>query len=359
MHEALTGLLTQRPVAERATWRSLWDRLGDGSLGKEQAVVLLASLTTRLPDSGTLHALVETLLERRQGPPGPGRPGTVNVVGTGGGPPTFNISTAAALVAAAAGVPVVKSGSRAYTSRLGSVDLLERLRIPQSSSYEQTLALLDRHGIAFTGPFVYPVELSRLARMAAPLGMKSFGGFLNAVGPFLASLPVTAQVTGVSKAMPLSTLRDLASAVTDRRIWLTGNDPGADELLSFTDNVVHVCGGGSVTEHVLAAGRLAPAEGGPADLRPADGPGPAVRHFLDVLAGDGPPAATRTVCLNAAALAVAGGHTGDWHAAYADAEAAVTSGAARQLVERMREDPAHRPARAVATPAAAKGGVRG
>ncbi|PRH79288.1 hypothetical protein C6N75_10310, partial [Streptomyces solincola] len=262
MHDALTGLLAQRPVAERETWRSLWHRLGDGTLGKEQAVALLASLTTRLPGPETLRALLDTLDERRTAVPAGPWPGTVNTVGTGGGPATFNVSTAAAFVAAATGVPVVKTGSRAYTSSLGSIDLLERLGVRPTSSYAQTEDTLDRYGIAFAGPFVYPAELGRLARTVLPLPMKPFGRFLNALGPFLAALPVTAQVTGVSHTMPLDALRELAATETGRRLWLTANDQGADELLGFADNTVHTHDRGTVDTVRIGPGQVAPAGGG-------------------------------------------------------------------------------------------------
>jgi anthranilate phosphoribosyltransferase len=335
MHDALTGLLAGQAVTGRETWRSLWDRLGDGTLGKEQAVALLASLTTSLPGHPTLHALLESLRERRTTtPPGPW-PGTVNIVGTGGGPATFNISTAAAVTAAATGVRVVKTGSRAYTSSLGSVDLLERLGIRPTASYHQTEQMLQTHGIAFAGPFVYPAELARLARTVAPLGMKPFGRFLNALGPFLADLPVTAQVTGVSAAMPLEPLRELARTVTGRRVWLTSNDAGADELLGFADNTVHLPDG---TRLRLPPGELAPTGAGFDALRPV-APTDAAEHFLAVLGGTAHPDATATVCLNAAALAVASGHRGDWHEALAAAHDAVASGAARALAERLRTAP--------------------
>jgi anthranilate phosphoribosyltransferase len=334
MHEALTGLLARRPVADQATWRSLWDQLGDGTLPREQAVALLASLATRLPDPETLRALVGSLRERRPAPASASGTwsGTVNVVGTGGGPATFNISTASAFVAAAAGVRVVKTGSRAYTSSLGSVDLLERLGVRQTSSRQETEEMLDRHGIAFAGPFVYPAELARLARTVAPLSMKPFGRFLNAVGPFLAGLPVAAQVTGVSHIMPLEDLRALAGSLTGRTVWLCANDRGADELLGFADNVVHVNDGRVLR---LRPGQVVAADGDMEALRPVPRE-QAAEHFLAVLGGRAHPVATRTVCLNAAALSVAAGHHTGFAGALAACEAAVSGGAAVDLAERIR-----------------------
>lgn len=199
MHEAVVSLINRDRPVELPVWRSFWDRVHAGGLLRGEAAALLASLSTRMPGRVTLHGLLESLGERR--PPRPARAfaGAVNIVGTGGGPATFNISTAAAFVAATMGVPVVKTGSRAYTSRFGSIDLLARLGITPTTSYEHTQDVLERCGIAFAGFFVYPQEVTLLARAVVPLDMRRLGSFINTLGPFLADIPVRAQVTGVSR----------------------------------------------------------------------------------------------------------------------------------------------------------------
>ncbi|MFD3680858.1 hypothetical protein [Streptomyces sp. NPDC058613] len=340
MHDALTTLLEQQAPVGREAWRSWWDQLGDGTLDRAQVLALLASLTSRLPDHQTLRNLLDSLAERRPAPAATTPwEHTVNVVGTGGGPRTFNISTASAFVAAAAGVKVVKTGSRAYTSSLGSVDLLERLGIRLTSSHTHTEDTLAAHGIAFAGPYVYPAQLTRLARTTAPLSMKPFGRFLNALGPFLADLPVSAQLTGVSAAAPLDTLRELASTTTTRRVWLATNDTGADELLPFATNTIHTDTGLTRT---IRPGELTPADGSFGDLRPAPDPAGAAAHFLSVLAGTAGRVATRTVSLGAAALIVAAGTRRDWPCAVSLAEDAVRSGAAHDLARRLAAAPAPR-----------------
>ncbi|WP_433087344.1 hypothetical protein ACQP1P_15620 [Dactylosporangium sp. CA-052675] len=329
MPDAVTALLDRGAPIPVEHWRALWDTVEAGGLDGPHSSALLASLATELPGDETLAALLGSLRERR--PAEPTWPDTVNVVGTGGGPKTFNVSTAAAFVAAAAGVQVVKTGSRAYTSSLGSVDLLERLGVRPSATPARTEQTLERFGIAFAGGYVYPPVLARLARAVMPMGMKSFGRFLNALGPFMAALPVAAQVTGVSATMPQERLRRLAATVTDRRIWLCTNGVGADELLPFTDNTVHTPDG----PVELARGSLVGGDGSLDDLAPV-APQDAPAHFAAVLAGRAGPVALRTVCLNAAALAVAAGTEPDWAGAVARAEDAVHSGAAANLLNQMR-----------------------
>ncbi|WP_210589307.1 anthranilate phosphoribosyltransferase [Streptomyces sp. GESEQ-35] len=389
MHEAVVSLIGRDRPVELPVWRSFWDQLHAGGLRRGEATALLASLSTRMPDRVTLQAFLDSLAERRPARPADVFAGAVNIVGTGGGPRTFNVSTAAAFVAAAMGVRVVKTGSRAYTSSCGSLDLLERLGIAPTTSYEQTRDTLERCGVAFAGYFVYPAEIALLARAVAPLDLRRLGSFINTLGPFLADMPVRAQVTGVSRpqatsgsgeircgsaapqrgagncatshngpaaerrpiaAQPAERLAGLRQAAghvsraTGRTVWLADNDAGADELLAFTANRVRSYEDGAEDEFTLSPGALGLGSGSLADLtRPEEaGVQQATDLFLEVLAGHGTPAATQTVCLNAAALAVAGRMTGDWHEALRAAHATVHDGTALSLIDRLRtREPAH------------------
>ncbi|MFJ8888519.1 hypothetical protein ACIRJR_34660 [Streptomyces sp. NPDC102402] len=339
MHDALVTLIGGSRPVERDSWRSLWDRLHDGGLRRGEAVALLASLSTTPPEAATLTALLDSLDERRPPSAAPFRD-TVNVVGTGGGPRTFNISTAAALTAAAMGAKVVKTGSRAYTSGCGSMDLLGLLGIGLTGSYEQTAEVLERDGIAFAGTFVYPDEIGLLARASLPMDLRDIGRFVNVLGPFLAGLPAAAQLTGVSDPRMLPAVRKAAEHTarrTGRTVWLCTNDLGADELLGFVPNRVRTYEGGGEDEFTLRPQALNLSPGHIGDLAPVTtGGADVVRHFLDLLRGEGDPVAEQTVCLNAAALAVAGRLTADWHAALAAARAAIHDGRAHALVERLR-----------------------
>lgn len=335
MHVTVRMLLGRRGGAEIGlpAWRSFWDDLRAGRLRREEAVALLASLTTLPPDPGTVTNLLTSLAERRR-PPETTFPRAVNIVSTGGGPPTFNISTASAFVAAAAGVQVIKTGSRAYTSRHGSYDLLDRLEVPRTTSWAATGDSLARHGLAFAGDFVYPAELRMLARAVLPLEMRAIGGFLNLVGPFLAAVPVGAQLTGVSNPDTLPLLRAAARTV-DRRVWLCVNEAGVDELLGFAGDVIDHCDG--TAPRTLAELGLATA-GSLDELRPAGHDGDVAVHFRSVLTGRHGGAVNRVVALNAAALVVAADPATRWADALARTERVLATGAAVPVVERMRAE---------------------
>ncbi|RTR21098.1 anthranilate phosphoribosyltransferase [Azospirillum griseum] len=335
-----TLLLRDRPVSVTA-WRDLWDRLHARTVSAAEAAAVLASLSTHLPDVGTLAALLASLSERRcAAAPAPASVRAVNIVGTGGGPSTFNISTAAAFVAAALGVTVIKTGSRAYTSRCGSIDLLNRLGIPLTTSPAMTAEMLDRFGIAFAGSYVYPPELTLLAKAVMPLDMKRLGRCFNRLGPFLADVPVAVQVTGLSDPALLPLFRALAGDAPQRRFWFCTNGLGVDELVAIAPNTVLRDGaetGRAGQDPVeLDPAALGLAGGTLEDLRPPQDDAGIVPHTLAVLAGDAPTAAVDTVCLNAAVLALAAGVANGWEEGIRLARAAVARGDALRLVENIR-----------------------
>ena len=288
--EALAALVTQRyPIAEEV-WGDFWDRLAAKELHPGEALAVLASLTTRMPGR-RLGGHAAGLAQERNPRPDPPSRRTVNIVGTGGGPSTFNLSTASAFVAAAMGARVIKTGSRAYASRTGSVDLLDRLGIRQTSSYEQTEEMLETFGMACAGPFVYPKELRMLARQILPFDMKTVGRFFNLIGPFLASVPVSLQITGVSDHSVLPDLpwarvrrpeQGLLGGLERRRRGRADERRGLPRVRQRAGRGIHAAAGRARPER--PAVRRSPAR---PDLDQT------VDHFLGLIGGEARPARSR------------------------------------------------------------------
>ena len=329
--------MTQRYPIAAEVWGDFWDRLAAKELHPGEALAVLSSLTTRMPDGVSVSALLASLRERNPnpGPPTPPSRTTVNIVGTGGGPSTFNLSTASAFVAAAMGARVIKTGSRAYASRTGSVDLLDRLGIRQTSSYEQTEEMLDEFGMACAGPFVYPKELRMLARQILPFDMKTVGRFFNLIGPFLAAVPVSLQITGVSDHSVLPTFRGLVDEDQSKEYWLVWNDVGVDELMSVVE--CHVYDSRRGEEIILRPAELGLGERPFDDLLPVSDLDQTVDHFLALIGGVGPVGAIESIKLNAAALAINCDVAPDWPTALELAGDAMAAGVPGRLIERMRE----------------------
>jgi anthranilate phosphoribosyltransferase len=331
--EALEALVTQSYPISAAVWGDFWDRLASGDLAPGEALAVVTALTSRIPDGASVSALLSSLRERNPQPATPSRP-TVNIVGTGGGPSTFNLSTASAFVAAAMGARVIKTGSRAYASKTGSIDLLDRLGIQLTGSYEQTDEMLDTFGIACAGPFVYPKELRLLARGILPFGMKTVGRFFNVIGPFLAAIPVTTQITGASDHSVLPTFRQLVAEDKGKRYWIVSNELGVDELLSIVASTVY--DSARDEEFTLDPREVGLGAGSFDDLLPVTDLDNTVSHFLALIGGDGPPAALESIMLNAGALAVNGGVVEDLPAGLKLAAETMSSGEPERLIERIR-----------------------
>jgi anthranilate phosphoribosyltransferase len=330
----LGALVNGDELIDEAAWQRFWDRLRTRSLHDGEALAVVSALSARPPAPESIQALVASLRERRAAS-GPSIRGSVNVVGTGGGPRTVNLSTAAAFVAATVGARVVKTGSRAYASRCGSIDLLERLRVPLTASHAETEAAVEAFGLAFASSYVYPKELRLLGKSILPFSMRTVGRFFNAFGPFLAAVPVTAQLSGVSDHALYPAFVALAqAAASDTRFLIATNPIGVDELVSLADNVLHDTALGRDVR--VRPGALGLGRGTIEDLRPPGSDADIAGHFTALLRGRGPRAALDTVALNAAALAIASGAASDWRPAVQAAAASIEAGEPLRLLERMR-----------------------
>lgn len=329
----LGDLVNQRYPVSEELWGDFWDRLRGRELRDGEALALCCSLTTRTPDAESVSAMLRSLRARNPQPDPPTRT-TVNIVGTGGGPSTFNLSTASAFVGAAMGARVIKTGSRAYASKTGSIDLLDRLGIRLTSNYEQTEEMLETFGMACAGAFVYPKELRLLARSILPFGMKEMGRFFNVIGPFLGAVPVSTQITGVSDHAVMPTFRELASEDPTRRYLITTNELGADEMLSIVDSQVY--DSEKREEVTLSPSELGLSGGTFEELKPVEDLDETVPHFLALIGGDGPTAAIESIKLNAAALAIHGEVASDWPEAFEMADEAMRNGEPARLIDRLR-----------------------
>ncbi|QHF25657.1 hypothetical protein GTU73_17765 [Rathayibacter sp. VKM Ac-2804] len=315
------------PVEE---WAAFWARVEDRSSDPGELVAVLTAASRVLPREETLVALVRSLAPVAAARPDP----AVDIVGIGGGPATMNLSTAAAFTAAAAGASVLKSGSRAYTSSLGSTDLLGRLGVRADADAEQVERYRQRDGLAFPGRHAHPVQLVRLARRIVPVGLREFGALLNVIGPFLSRVPVTAVVVGRSDRAGERTLRALAGARPERAHWICSSAVGADELISVSPSRL-VRPDGRVER--IEPGALVSGAGSLAELRSV-APEAAAEHFVRALAGRLGTAVTETIALNAAVVLLAAEVESELPAAIDRARSSLESGAAASLLERLRSE---------------------
>ncbi len=160
-------------------------------------------------------------------------PDAVDNCGTGGDlSGSFNISTAAALVAAAAGAQVIKHGNRAVSSQAGSADVLEALGILKPALFEQQIS---QTGFGFLFAPLYHPALKVVAQARRDLKMRTL---FNLVGPLVNPANVKRQVVGVSQARYLSIFAEVLSKLGKEKAWVVFAKDGLDEITLTTTTQV-------------------------------------------------------------------------------------------------------------------------
>ena len=148
--------------------------------------------------------------------------------GTGGGFPTFNVSTANAILTAAAGVPVAKHGSRSVSSSSGSADVLEALGVKVDLGPEQVCSLIERIGIGFLyAPNFHPVML-KVFGPEEQLGIKTI--FFTIIGPLINPAGARNHVMGVYKPELVSMVAEVIAQMNFRHVMVVHGVDGLDEV---------------------------------------------------------------------------------------------------------------------------------
>jgi anthranilate phosphoribosyltransferase len=203
---------------------------------------LLASMATRGEDVAEIAGAVDAL-RAAMIPFDHPFPEAIDTCGTGGdGLATFNLSTAAAIVAAAAGARVIKHGNRAVSSRSGSADLLEAAGLPLDLSPSAALSVLERVGITFLFAPAYHPALRAAAPLRRSLGIRTI---FNLLGPLCNPGRVRAQLVGVGDARRGADLAAVLAALGLDRAFVVHGAGGADELTLAGENQVWSSGTGA------------------------------------------------------------------------------------------------------------------
>ncbi|MBE7210793.1 MAG: anthranilate phosphoribosyltransferase [Gluconacetobacter diazotrophicus] len=288
-------------VLDEAAAEAVFAAVMDGQVTAAQLGALLMGLRVRGEGEGELVGAARAMRARMRRVPAPD--GAVDLCGTGGdGLGTLNVSTAAAIVVAAAGVPVAKHGGRAVSSRAGAVDVLGALGIAPEEDPERLGAALRRRRIAFLAAPAHHPAMRHAAPVRAELGVRTL---FNLLGPVCNPAGVRRQMVGVFAAERQEAVARVLHRLGADGAWVVHGD-GLDELgLHGINRVVVMEGGGleafrfTATELGLEEQPVAAIAGGDAATNAA-----AIQRLL---AGE-PGAYRDTVLLNAgAALCMAAG----------------------------------------------------
>jgi anthranilate synthase/phosphoribosyltransferase len=304
----------------------------DGAATPSQLAALLVALRMRGETVDELAGFAAAMRDRVVRVDAP--PGTVDTCGTGGDRSgTFNISTAAALVVAAAGVPVAKHGNRAITSRSGSTDVLDALGVRIDHDAASAAAALRSDGFAFLfAPSFHPAM-----RHAGPtrreIGVRTA---FNLLGPLTNPAGARRQVIGVGAPDAAPRLAAVVGRLgTDRTLLVHGS--GIDEIPLDGSGVLYdVTPAGAERRQVdaIALADLGIAPAATADL--AGGSPEENAAIVEAVLGGAPGPRRDVVLLNAAAALVAAGRVPDLAAGVAVAAETIDAGRAIALLARLR-----------------------
>ncbi len=256
-------------------------------------------------------------------------PDAIDVCGTGGdGHHTLNVSTAVALVVAAAGVPVAKHGNRAASSKAGAADTLEALGLDldrAAATAETTLADL---GIGFLFAARHHPAMARIMPIRRAIGRRTI---FNLIGPLANPAGVRRQLVGIARPAYVSTYADALTRLGVDRAMVVSGDEGLDELSLAGGNEL-----ADITGTSLRIGRIATADVGLPDAPIGAIRGGDATHNAAALRGLllGEPGAYRdAVLFNAAAALIVAGIEDDWRSAVEEAAEVIDKGLANTLLD--------------------------
>ena len=309
-----------------------FDRFMDGSASEIEMAGLLAALQTKGANhreiAGGIRALRKAMVRVYSSEP----ERLVDTAGTGGGTvTTFNISTAAALVAAGAGIPIAKHGNRSFTSRSGSADVLEALGVDIDLSPERIGEILEEVGIVFMfAPLLHPA-MRHVGPVRRTLGITTI---MNILGPLTNPAGALRQVMGVADPSLRNLVARALKEIGHLRALVVYGDTGMDEISH--SGVTHVT---ELSDSEIVEYQVTPEQVGlePAALESLVGGDPEDNALViqNVLRGEEGGARTAVV-LNAAAAIFVAGRSVSLQEGVQLAESSIDSGAASDALERLK-----------------------
>jgi anthranilate phosphoribosyltransferase len=328
IQEVISKLLDGTQLA-RAEARAVMNEIMRGEATPAQIGGFLVALRSKGETAdeitGCAEAMRDHVLVVR-----PGRDDLVDTAGTGGdGAHTINISTAAALVAAAAGAGVAKHGNRAVSSACGSADVLEALGFTLEQEPQRIARSIDELGFGFLFAPSHHPAMRHAAAVRRELATRTV---FNVLGPLTNPAGARAQVVGVYSPDLVRTIADVLARLGARRAYVVHGAGGIDELSPVGQNLVAEVVDGEVLERRLdPESELGIPRCSVDELR-GGSPAENAEAIREVFAG-ATGGRRNAILLNAAGAIAAGGHAADLREGLEVARRALDSGAAAERLE--------------------------
>ncbi len=319
-----TGAALTREEARQA-----FETLLSGEVTPAQAGGFLMALRVRGEAQAEIIGAVEAMRGRMVRVRAPD--GAIDIVGTGGdGAGSHNISTLAAIIVAGCGVVVAKHGNRAASSRSGAADILTALGVRMGLDAPGLEACLRQAGLCFMFAQAHHASMRHVAPVRTELGTRTL---FNLLGPLANPAGVRRQLLGVPSGAWMEPLTEALRDLGSERVWTVHGSDGLDEISTTGPSEIVALEGGAIRRFTVAPEDVGIARANPEDLRGRD-PEYNARALRAVL--EGARDAYRDIAiLNAGAALVVAGAAGDLRAGVDRATAALDTGSAKGVLERL------------------------
>jgi anthranilate phosphoribosyltransferase len=330
MFPALLEKLQRQEDLTEAEAAAAMGRIMDGEVPAAQVAGLLVALRQKGERPAEVVGFARAMRARAV-PLAKPRPDAFDTCGTGGdGAGTFNISTAAALVVAASGVPVAKHGNRSASSRCGSADVFEALGVNIAAAPVVVEACLAETGIAFLFAPTFHPSMRHAGPVRRELGVRTA---FNLLGPLTNPAGARRQIVGVPRPDLTELLARALGLLGSERAWVVHGADGLDELSTTGYTKVSEVRGRAVRTFYVHPAEVGLAKASPGDLTGGDAAENAA-IVRDVLAGTLGPRRD-VVLLNAGAALLIAGVVRTLSDGITRAATAIDSGDARRTLDRL------------------------
>ena len=335
MSENILREFLPRLVRREALSRDEAENLLEAMLGEDATDAQIAAVLVALASKGeTIDELagMATALRKRAIRITSRHSCFIDTAGTGSSlAKTFNISTAAAFVVAAAGLPVAKHGNRAASSQSGSADLLSALGVNVNAVPEVSEECLNEIGICFMFAPIYHGATARVAGIRRQLGIHTT---FNLLGPLSNPAGAPRQIIGVWKSDLVERMARVLAASGTERAWVVHGEDGLDEITLANKTLVAEVKGEEVNCFEIEPKAFGLWRGSLEHLRGGDAEANA-KIIREVLSGKRRDEARALIIANAAAALFIGDVATDLQSAARVAEESIDSGAAQRKMEEL------------------------
>ncbi|MDD3371892.1 MAG: anthranilate phosphoribosyltransferase [Alphaproteobacteria bacterium] len=311
--------------------REIFDSIFKGALPEDHVAALLLALRRKGETREEIQGAVESMNAKAITITAP--PGAIDIVGTGGDSKgTYNISTAAALVTAACGVPVAKHGNKAATSKSGSSDVLAALGLNLEPPFEVLEQCLAEAKLCFLFAPKHHPAMRFVAPVRKKLGVRTI---FNLLGPLTNPARVKRHLIGVFGAEWLVPMAEVLHALGSESAWITHGQDGMDEITTTAKTSVVSLNGDEIAKFAISPEDANLTYSSPQELQGGDAATNA-QSIRNLLSGE-KSAYRDIVTLNAAAALIVAGKAADLSTGAEMASEVLDNGAAEEVLNKLVE----------------------